>query len=167
MRWRYRIYRVRGDSMAPTLRAGDWLLTRSERPGLPPIKRGDIVIAAVDSAVQPGADSAELGSERRVIKRVIGLPNEHVLFADGMLFIDGERLTEPYLRGLPPYPGLDEQAFTLGRAEYFVMGDNRARSTDSRHYGPVAHRQICGRVITAIRVIRRIWRPPLLLRRRL
>ena len=70
--------------------------------------------------------------------------------------IDGARLMEPYLRGLPPYLGLEDAEFSLAKDEYFVMGDNRPHSTDSRHCGPVTRSSIEGRTVW------RVW--PLLRR---
>ena len=77
-------------------------------------------------------------SEESHLKRVVGLPGERLVFTEGMLLVDGDRLREPYLRGLPPYLGLESSEFSLAAQQYFVMGDNRAHSTDSRHFGPVA-----------------------------
>ena len=75
-------------------------------------------------------------------------------FSDGTLYIDGEAHAEPYLGGLSPHLGLDALEFALGTDEYFVLGDSRAHSTDSRHYGPIKCQQIEGRAVC------RIW-PPL------
>lgn len=121
--------------MTPTLRHGDYLLTRRIFADTGPPLRGDIVVV---SAGTP---------ERSQVKRIIGLPREHIALTDGMLFIDGMRLAEPYLNGLPPYLGLDESSWRLGADEYFVMGDNRARSSDSRAYGPVRAQQIEARAV--------------------
>lgn len=134
------LYRVQGQSMAPTLRQGDYVLVRAcEQIGRAP-RRGDIVVVAL--------------GEGRHVKRIVGLPDERVVFTEGALLIDGQRLTEPYLRGLPPYLGLTDTDISLAPDEYFVMGDNRLRSTDSRHGGPVARSSIVGRAIG------RVW-PPL------
>ena len=75
--------------------------------------------------------------KRRYLKRIVGLPGEEVRLSEGMLLIDGERLAEPYLGGLPASPGLGDQQWKLRDGEYFVLGDNRAHSTDSREFGPV------------------------------
>lgn len=88
------------------------------------------------------------------LKRVIALPGEHVVFSEGALLIDGERLVESYLHGLPPYLGLQDCEYSLAADRYFVMGDNRTHSTDSRHGGPVVRSDIEGRTIC------RVW-PPL------
>ena len=119
--------------MAPTLREGDYVLVRArETFGRAP-QRGDVVVVAV--------------AEGRHVKRIVGLPGERVAFTEGMLLIDGARLMEPYLRGLPPYLGLEDAEFSLARDEYFVMGDNRPHSTDSRHCGPVTRSSIEGRTV--------------------
>lgn len=135
----FALYRVQGNSMSPALRGGDYLLVREDTASRRPLSRGDIVVIAQ--------------SGRSHLKRVIALPGERVIFSDGMLFIDGERLAEPYLNGLPAYLGLDESDCKLDGEEYFVMGDNRAHSTDSRHYGPVHRSRIEGRAVC------RIWLP--------
>ena len=133
-------YRVEGKSMIPSLRDGDYLLAREHAEGKPsPLSRGNIVVVAV-------------GGKSR-LKRVVGLPGERITFTDGMLLVNGDKLTEPYLRGLPPYLGLEHSEFVLDGEEYFVMGDNRAHSTDSRDYGPVRRAQIEGRAVC------RIWPP--------
>ena len=84
---------------------------------------------------------------RHMLKRIIGMPGEIIAFTEGILLVNERRLTEPYLRGIPSNLGLDELHFTLGQDEYFVMGDNRMHSTDSRHYGPVKRAQVEGRIV--------------------
>ena len=135
----FALYRVKGESMTPSLRDGDYLLARRFHQLKRKPARGDIVVVAVS------------GKSR--LKRVVGLPGERVTFTDGMLLVNGDKLAEPYLRGLPPYLGLERSEFVLGGEEYFVMGDNRAHSTDSRDYGPVRRAQIEGRAVC------RIWPP--------
>ena len=124
--------------MTPALRHGDYLLTRRIFAGARTPVRGDIVVV---SAGTP---------ESSQVKRIIGLPREHIALTDGMLLIDGTRLAEPYLHGLAPYLGLDESSWRLGAKEYFVMGDNRAHSSDSRAYGPVRTAQIEARAVCRV-----------------
>ena len=126
------LYLVKGNSMQPALHPGDCLLTTPVRPDNPPARAAIIALA-------PHARGNE-----RMLKRVIGLPGDHIAFEDGMLYINGERYTEPYLRGLPSNPGLQSSTTTLAPDEYFVMGDNRPHSTDSRHYGPITLPEIEG-----------------------
>ena len=135
----FALYRVEGKSMIPSLRDGDYLLARRFHHLKRKPARGDIVVVAI-----PGKSR---------LKRIVGLPGERVTFTDGLLLINGDRLTEPYLRGLPPYLGLEHSVFVLDGEEYFVMGDNRAHSTDSRDYGPVRLAQIEGRAVC------RVWPP--------
>ena len=119
--------------MAPTLFQGDYVLVRAcEGPAAAP-QRGDIVVVAMAAG--------------RHVKRVVGLPGERVEFTEGMLFIDGDRFFEPYLGGLPPYLGMETTGFLLAQDEYFVMGDNRLHSTDSRHCGPVTRLSMEGKTL--------------------
>ena len=122
--------------MAPALRPGNYVLVRTSgcAPWRP--RRGDIVVVAL--------------SEESRVKRVVGLPGERLVFMEGVLLVNGERLLEPYLQGLPPYLGLEECEFSLPEDAYFVMGDNRAHSTDSRHLGPVVRSSIEGTVVCRI-----------------
>ena len=129
-----RLYVVRGDSMTPSLQPGNQLLVSraayaSSRPS-----RGDVVIVR-----GPGNTVA------RYLKRVVGQPGEEVRILDGALLIDGARMNEPYLGGLPASVGMGDSAWELGPDEYFVLGDNRLRSIDSREYGPVGARLIVGK----------------------
>ena len=120
--------------MRPVLAHGEVLLVggvgESEA-----LRRGEVVVVR-----EPAGRAGEY------LKRVVGLPGEEVRIVDGLLFVDGNHTRESYLGGLPSSVGLGETAWTLGMSEYFVMGDNRAHSTDSRHFGPVLHSAIAARV---------------------
>ena len=123
--------------MTPSFEDGDYLLVsraayRSTTPS-----RGDPVI------LRDPRDAGE--GSRENLKRVVGLPGEEVRLDEGMLYIDGEHLVEPYLAGLPASPGLVGGAWRLVDDEYFVMGDNRVHSTDSRLFGPVGRWLIAGK----------------------
>lgn len=84
-------------------------------------QRGDIIV--FNFPLDPG---------RTFIKRVIGLPGEQVSIIRGVTYVDGERLNEPYLTTTPRRETLEFEV--LGPNEYFVMGDNRPHSNDSRHW---------------------------------
>ena len=128
-----RLYVIQGHSMEPSYRSGDLLLVGPLRRGGP--ARGDVVVLRNPRE-----------AEAHDLKRVVGLPGETVRLADGSLYVDGVHLPEPYLGGLPASLGLEHGEWTLAGDRHFVMSDNRARGTDSRHYGPVRRAAILGRV---------------------
>ena len=130
-----RVYIVRGGSMSPTLEPGHHLLADRRAYAEYAPSRGDIVIVG-----------SHAGTDKPYLKRVVGLPREEVRFLDSMLFIDGAGLPESYLGGLPSTLGTGDRDWKLGGDEYFVLGDNRTRSSDSREFGPVAADLILGKV---------------------
>ena len=89
------------------------------RPGGP--QRGEIVVFRYPQ-----------DPSRNFVKRIIGLPGEKVSIINGVTHIDGDRLREPYLRVRPRNE--NAEYLRLGKDEYFVMGDNRPYSNDSRHW---------------------------------
>ncbi|MCY3690513.1 MAG: signal peptidase I [Chloroflexota bacterium] len=134
-------FRVHGDSMRPVLLHGDLLhvLPGSWTPG--GFERGAVVVAT--SPVTAGSFW---------VKRVVGLPGEFVAFADdGAILINDDPLQEPYCSGTPYEPETPGErqispSWLCDDDEYFLLGDNRADSNDSRRYGPVSSRAIIGRV---------------------
>ena len=141
---RVSLFIVRGASMSPAIRDCDLLLvTRSfSEP-----RRGRVVLL----------DMRQEASPRFQVKRIVGLPGERIVFEDGLLHIDGVHHPEPYLGGMPATVGLDRLTCVVGEGEYYVLGDNRAHSTDSRGNGPAPRSEIVG-VVRA-----RLW--PLVRRR--
>ena len=112
--------------MSPTFSEGDRLLVRRTPRRTFSFARGDVVV------VRDGPDG-----ERLHLKRVIGFPRESIRQSDGVLLVNGRRLDEDYLGGLPAVIGLDDNTWNLADDEFFLLGDNRARSTDSRQLGPI------------------------------
>jgi signal peptidase I len=101
------------------------------------LKRGQVVV------FYRSADR----SDEALIKRVIGLPGETIAVADGQVLINGAPIDEPYLHEVLTSCGAVCEPYTLAANEYFVMGDNRANSLDSRNFGPIPADQIVGRVV--------------------
>ena len=133
------LVRVKGNSMMDTLHNGDFMLAL--RYGLfGRIRRFDVVICRYP------------GRKGHFVKRVVGLPGERVSMTEGALYINGAEVTEdfPLRRSLR---GFDER--TLGPDEYFVMGDNRPCSSDSRRVGPIHRRAILARVCCVFLPLRR------------
>jgi signal peptidase I len=128
------VYVVEGTSMDPTYPAGTHLYGA---PISTPLERGDVVLF-------------DDGKEDYAVKRVIGLPGETVHVWRGHVFINRQMLVEPYLPKriytYPAEPARRGAAFVLGEDQYFVLGDNRLCSADSRSYGPVCRKQIKRRV---------------------
>jgi signal peptidase I len=124
--------RVESWSMTPTLRPGSLLLTRRLRRS-DGVRRGDVVVLR----------SVELG--RSIVKRVVGLPGETVMVDSRGVSVDGVRLAEAYVLGHGGAGG----SFPVPDGAYLVLGDNRARSSDSRfwHQPFVARAAIEGRLI--------------------
>lgn len=87
------------------------------------------------------------------IKRIIGLPGEIVALTGGRVWIDGVLLDEPYLAEACRVDRCDDRVWSLGPDEYFVMGDNRNDSSDSRVFGPVRRDQLVGAALL------RYWPP--------
>lgn len=112
-----------GQSMEPTLASGDRVLTNRLIYKLKEPKRGDIVV------FKPNGNE----KSHYYMKRVIGLPGETVQIIDGFIYIDGEVLVEEIKLEKMEYAGIAEEPVKLGKEEYFVLGDNRNASEDSRN----------------------------------
>ena len=112
---------VIGDSMETTLQDGDNLITDKLTYRFSDPKRFDIVVF-------PFKDN----TNQLLIKRIIGLPNETVQIVDGKIYIDNCELIEDYGNVVIESAGLASEPIVLGPDEYFVLGDNRNNSQDSR-----------------------------------
>jgi signal peptidase I len=143
-------YRIPSPSMEPTLHCGkpadgcrarvsdrviaNRIVYRFQAP-----ERGDIIVFEAPSGVRSACDAGGA-----FIKRIVGLPGEKVSMQDGHVFIDGVPLKEPYLARA--YRGRESGEWPRSpRGGYFVLGDNRAKSCDSRRWGVVPRENIIGR----------------------
>lgn len=150
-----RAYRIPAASMEPTLHCArpspgceattsDRVLVLRRAPFWTP-GRGDIVVFET-----PPAAKTRCGAGGTFVKRIIGLPGEKVQIRviDGVahVYIDGQKLNEPYIDDLRRDTGRAE-SFEVPGGEYFVMGDNRAQSCDSRAFGSVPRENFIGPVV--------------------
>ena len=119
--------KVDGDSMKETLNDNDILLLYK----LGSIKRFDIVV--LDEAYD----------NEKIIKRVIGMPGETVSIKNDKIYINGKIIDNSFAYGTTS----DVDKIELGEDEYFILGDNRLISKDSRYFGPVTKSEIIGKVV--------------------
>lgn len=122
----FMVYIVNGESMSPTYHTGNYGL--AVRTTISDINRYDIVVIKYD--------------DRYLVKRVIGLPGEHIVYSNNNLFINDKYIYDQY--GVGNTYDFDIQ---LDNNQYFCMGDNREHSSDSRVYGPFEARKIKAIVI--------------------
>ena len=136
---------VVGLSMSPTLGDNDVLIASKVDYRLHDPERGDIII--LKSPLDPSRD---------YIKRVIGLPFDHLLIRDHRVLINGIVLEEPYVRNwigngdFPPNNPNAVDGDVIPSGMYFVMGDNRDHSSDSRLFGYVSRDQIDGKAVLRV-----------------
>lgn len=128
-------YLIDGTSMENTLHTNDRVAISRIMPIISSLSYGDIVVCKLnDSSIE----------NKSVIKRIIAMPNDHLIIKDGNVYLNNNLITEDYLLDSYTYGDID---ITLSDKEYFVMGDNRSISLDSRDTGAITKQQIIGKVI--------------------
>lgn len=129
---------VRGASMEPNFREGDYLWIEKVSFHFSDLKRGEVIV--LDAPDNRG---------QVYIKRIIGLPGERVIIKKDGIYINKDfssfKLSEPYVQTGITYS--KQSDYTLSEEEIFVMGDNRNVSEDSRFFGPLKTKMIVGRVL--------------------
>ncbi len=137
---------VSGESMIPNFHNGDYLLIDELTYRIRPPERGEVVVFRY-----PNDETTYF------IKRVIGLPGERVVMRDGKVTIynadhrDGFALTEPYLESdIAAADHTQNIDVTLGANEFYMLGDNRPYSFDSRRWGPLPKKDIVGRALVRL-----------------
>ncbi len=130
--------RVVGRSMVPTLQDSQCYLLNRWLYRVRPPQRSDIVVVR-----DPGDNGFS-------VKRIIAVPGDSIYLKDGGVYLNGSKLKEPYLApGTPTFPEFkpQDQLILCGEDQYFLLGDNRANSVDSRRYGPVPRGNILGPIM--------------------
>jgi signal peptidase I len=128
---------INGASMEPNFHNGEYILTNKILYKFRDPIRGDVVIF-----------KSPMNKEIDYIKRVIGLPGDTVSLRDNSLWVNGEKVAEPYLAPDTPIFGGsflgDGKSIVVPPGTYFVCGDNRPHSSDSREFGPIAKEDFIG-----------------------
>jgi len=133
---------VEGDSMYPTLQNNDMGFTNVISRNIGGIDRFDVVIIYLPQ------------TDKYLVKRVIGLPGETIEYSENKLYVNGVYVEEPFLnqeyidqfmQGIDGYFTSDFGPITVEEGKYFVLGDNRRKSSDSRYYGQFSASQIIGK----------------------
>jgi len=119
--------------MQPGLKEGDQILIADD---VKELKRGDIVLYHYPA-----------DQKQNFISRIIGLPNEEVEVKEGRVFVDGKVLSEPYVSPDNNRSGFGRPPVKVPEGRYYVMGDNRDNSNDSRLWGPLTKEFIYGKLV--------------------
>ncbi len=131
----YQPVKVEGTSMLPSLEDQERIFINKLVYHLGPIERGDVVVFQYP-----------LDPSKSYIKRVVGLPGDRVKIADGTVYVNGRALSESYV----PEDFRDTRSYreiTVPADSYFVLGDHRSLSNDSREFGAVPLRFIAGKAV--------------------
>lgn len=145
----FQAYYIPSGSMLPTLGIGDRILTLKLFFSPSKLHTGDIIVFS-----RPPAASCAVG-EKDLVKRVIGTPGETITSVGNTIYIDGKAISEPYLApGTSFGPAITNRTIygqtlpsVIPPNEFFVMGDNRADSCDSRYWGYVSGSEVVGKVV--------------------
>jgi signal peptidase I len=135
-------------SMVPTLGVYDRILVQKAFFTWHDVREGDIVVFS-----HPPLDQCSESEQRGdLVKRVIALPGQTIYSSGNSIYVNGRLLAEPYLPRYdplgPPIPDASsEHPYRVPPGEFYVLGDNRADSCDSRYWGPVKSSSIIGKVV--------------------
>ena len=137
-------FRVNGPSMQPNLHTNNLVIVNLLAYDFGSPQRGDIIV------FHPPIRGEE---SQYYVKRIIAIPGDTVTITPRAVYVDGHKLQEPYINSLGP-AGLENLTvvprYKLGKDEYWVMGDNRTDSQDSRFFGPISRGSIIGKAEVVI-----------------
>ncbi|HET7143652.1 MAG TPA: signal peptidase I [Anaerolineales bacterium] len=132
--------RVDGFSMRPTLEDGEFVLVSKMSYRFGHVDRGDIIVFHFP-----------MNPDEELIKRVIGLPGDHISVQSGILSVNGQVVNEPYIASTPSYSG----EWDVMDGKLFVLGDNRNNSNDSKDWGLLPLEKVVGKAVVIY------WPPPM------
>jgi len=141
----FQTFWIPSSSMVPTLSVYDRILVQKALFSWHDVREGDIVVFT-----HPPRDHCPGPQQGDLVKRVIALPGQTIYSSGNSIYIDGRRLAEPYL---PPYDPLgpaiasSQHPYRVPPGEFYLLGDNRAISCDSRYWGPIKGSSIVGKVV--------------------
>lgn len=132
--------RVDGFSMRPTLEDGEFVLVSKLSYKFGEFSRGDIIVFHFP-----------LNPDEELVKRIIGVPGDKIAVQNNQVFVNGQKLDEPYIAQAPLYSG----EWTVPADKLFVLGDNRNNSNDSKDWGLLPQESVVGKAILIY------WPPPM------
>ena len=143
----FQTFSIPTSSMVPTLGVHDRILVQKAFFTWRDVREGDIVVFS-----HPPLDQCPGPQEGDLVKRVIALPGQTIYSSGNSIYVNGRLLAEPYLPRYdplgPPVPHASSQhPYRVPPGEFYVLGDNRAISCDSRYWGPVKGSSIIGKVV--------------------
>ena len=124
-------YRIDGSSMNPTLQDGEYLIINNLAYRMGDPEKGDVVVFRHPR------------NELNLIKRVVGVPGDHVEISNGTVWVNGEVQEEPFIADSPNYNG----SWDVPDGQLFVLGDNRNNSSDSHAWGYLPEENLLGRAL--------------------
>ena len=150
-------FRIPSESMVPTLQVGQRVLVDRVSLRFSDPDRGDILVfkppegqpstcGVERPSDEPCPEGTPERSDTNFIKRVVGLPGDHLKVIEGSVYINGKRQDEPFAHLDAECPTCNlPREITIPKGEYYMMGDNRGESADSREWGPVPKKWIIGK----------------------
>jgi signal peptidase I len=143
----FQTFFIPSSSMVPALGVSDRILVQKAFFTWRGVRQGDVVVFG-----HPPRDHCGGPQGGDLVKRVIALPGQTIYSAGGSIYVNGRRLAEPYLPHYDPLgPAIpdatSQHPYRVPPGEFYLLGDNRAISCDSRYWGPVRGSSIVGKVV--------------------
>ncbi len=127
-----------GASMLPTIHDGEKIPVKKFEPGSKvEVQRGDIIVFLYPK-----------DTSKFYIKRIVGLPGDKIEIREGEVFVNGNKLDEPYLDSKFNQSRASQQPLSIEEYSYYVLGDNRDASSDSRYWGVVPEKNILAKAVS-------------------